>query len=176
MHVRTFSGFISIDCGSSGSYEDLTTGISYLPDEDFTEAGENWDITDFKWLADKQELTLRSFPEGTRNCYTLRPEQGKGYRYLIRARFMYGNYDNKVQAPTFDLYLGANHWATVKPWNSWIQLNVEIIHIPRSDHIYVCLVNTGNGIPFISSLELRLIRNENIFKRSWNIAKPLWPL
>ena len=73
---------------------------------------------------------------------------------------MYGNYDGKRRAPTFDLYLGANLWTTVLAWDSWTQLNLEIIHISPSDHINVCLVNTGNGIPFISALELRPIGNE----------------
>ncbi|KAK7817685.1 putative lrr receptor-like serine/threonine-protein kinase [Quercus suber] len=31
----------------------------------------------------------------------------------------------------------------------------DIIHVPLSDTIFVCLINTGSGIPFISALELR---------------------
>uniref|UniRef100_A0A7N2RFG5 Malectin-like domain-containing protein n=1 Tax=Quercus lobata TaxID=97700 RepID=A0A7N2RFG5_QUELO len=31
----------------------------------------------------------------------------------------------------------------------------DAIHVPTSDIIYVCFINTGSGIPFISALELR---------------------
>nr|GEX21783.1 leucine-rich repeat transmembrane protein kinase protein [Tanacetum cinerariifolium] len=101
--------------------------------------------------------TLRSFPENEQNCYTLKPPQGKNNRYLIRARFAYGNYDLKSLNPRFDLYLGADYWFTVvivKPSESY---TTEIIHFTSSDHINVCLRNTGHGIPFISVLELRLL-------------------
>ncbi|CAA6667505.1 unnamed protein product [Spirodela intermedia] len=48
---------------------------------------------------------LRSFPNGTRNCYTLSPVQS-GDRYLIRAGFLYGNYDGRGSPPIFDLHIG----------------------------------------------------------------------
>ncbi|XVF26886.1 hypothetical protein REPUB_Repub14bG0058400 [Reevesia pubescens] len=35
----------------------------------------------------------------------------------------------------------------------------DIIHVLQSKYLYVCLVNTGNGITFISALELRLLDN-----------------
>ena len=160
-----FSGFISIDCGISevSSYIDEITGISYLSDLQFTESGENKEILPaYKAQnTDKQQFwNVRSFPKGTRNCYTLKPTQGKGTRYLIRTRFMYGNYDNKDQAPTFDLYLGVGFWDTVSIKNSWTTIDKEIIHVPSSDNIHVCLVNTNRGIPFISVLELRPLRND----------------
>ena len=157
------SGFISIDCGTSNSsYTDETTGISYVSDANFTENGENKEITPaYKVQTDeKQFWTVRSFSQGIRNCYSLKPIQGKNNLYLIRARFMYGNYDNKNQIPTFDLYLGVNLWNTVVLNNAWTPLTEEIIHSPLSDTIYVCLVNTGSGTPFISVLELRPLDND----------------
>ncbi|KAL3005018.1 hypothetical protein AAZX31_08G195700 [Glycine max] len=104
----------------------------------------------------RQLHTLRSFPEGNRNCYTLKPEykQGEQQSYLIRAMFGYGNYDGKNHAPTFDLYLGVNYWKNVNTADrSYIW--AEIIHAPTTDTIQVCLVNIDTGTPFISSLELR---------------------
>ena len=101
---------------------------------------------------------LRSFPQGTRNCYTLRPEKGKNNNYLIRARFFYGNYDGKNQTPVFDLHLGVNEWKTVNLTNAGpYGVHYDIIHVPLMDYIDVCLINTGRGVPFISSLELRLL-------------------
>ena len=48
---------------------------------------------------------------------------------------------------------------TLKFSNSYDVVRKEIIHVPRTDHIYVCLVNTGFGSPFISALELRQLNN-----------------
>ena len=98
---------------------------------------------------------MRSFPRGTKNCYTLKLEQGKSNNYLIRAFFYYGNYDNKNQIPKFDLYVGVNYWFTVELDNVSYIIYPDIIHVPTSDTIYVCLINTGSGVPFISALELR---------------------
>lgn len=101
--------------------------------------------------------TVRSFPEGTRNCYTLRPAQGKGRRYLIRATFMYGDYDGKSILPAFDLYVGEDYWITINIARIASSYYTEIIHTSSSDYIHVCLVKTGEDTPFISALELRLL-------------------
>ena len=91
---------------------------------------------------------------------------------------MYGNYDNRGVVPEFDLYLGVNLWDTVKFYDDAGTItNIEIIHVLSSDHIHVCLVDTGKGTPFISVLELRPLLNDNyissgslhLFKR-WDFA------
>ncbi|KAD4982869.1 hypothetical protein E3N88_19540 [Mikania micrantha] len=155
------SGFISIDCGiaEGSTYTDDKTGINYVSDAGFIDSGKNQEILSaYKFnTLDFQLKTLRSFPENTRNCYTLKPKQGKGNRYLIRARFMYGNYDFKSLTPEFDLYLGNDKWSRVSVGSSTI--DNEIIHLTSSNYIYVCLVNIGLGNPFISALELRLLDN-----------------
>jgi hypothetical protein len=51
----------------------------------------------------------------------------------------------------------------VKFKNASEELTLEIINMAESDETNVCLVNKGNGIPFISSLELRPI-NSSIYK------------
>ena len=55
---------------------------------------------------------VRAFPEGTRNCYEI--GVAKGERYLIRATFVYGNYDGLKKLPEFDLYYGVTLWDAVK--------------------------------------------------------------
>ena len=75
--------------------------------------------------------------------------------YLIRASFLYGNYDELNQVPQFDLYIGVNMWGSVKLDNASHIVMKEIIHAPSDDNIYVCLVNIGYGTPFISALEVR---------------------
>ena len=134
-----------------------------MSDSEFIDTGVNYDVSmehsSRFGTPDQQLMTVRSFPEGTKNCYTLQPQQGKDNKYLIRASFMYGNYDSKNQLPEFKLYLGVNEWDTVKFNNSYDVVRKEIVHVPRTGHINVCLVNTGSGSPFISALELRQLNN-----------------
>ncbi|KAF3329892.1 LRR receptor-like serine/threonine-protein kinase MEE39 [Carex littledalei] len=89
-------------------------------------------------------MTLRSFPSGIRNCYTLR-SLTIGSKYFVRAAFMYGNYDNLNKLPIFDIHLGPN-WDTVRTSTYEIYLT-EIIVMTTSDYL--------QGTPFISALELR---------------------
>ncbi|KAK2355886.1 putative LRR receptor serine/threonine-protein kinase [Trifolium repens] len=84
---------------------------------------------------------VRSFPSGVRNCYKINVTSGT--KYLIKAYFYYGNYDNLNQPPQFDLLLGANVWDTLKFPNASI----------------LRPLNTGNGTPFISAIELRPLNN-----------------
>ncbi|KNA18110.1 hypothetical protein SOVF_073770 [Spinacia oleracea] len=162
------TGFISIDCGMNTSYTDETTRLNYTPDEAYIESGMNMDILpEYKSETTMQQLiNVRSFPEGNKNCYSLRPGQGKRRNYLIRAYFMYGNYDSLNEPPTFDLLLGVDVWDTVKLDNSSHIVIKEIIHTPSTDNLYVCLANTDSGTPFISGLELRLL-TDSIYKRSF---------
>ncbi|XP_031265642.1 probable LRR receptor-like serine/threonine-protein kinase At4g29180 isoform X1 [Pistacia vera] len=166
------AGFTSIDCGASGDYKDNETGLFYESDMKYIDTGEihqpSPNLTE--GLYKQQVKNLRSFPHGTRNCYTLIPKQGANNNYLIRTAFMYGNYDNKNQFPIFDLYLGVNKWVTHNA-STASSYYYEIIHVPMVDYIDVCLVNTGNGIPFISALELRPLDDTEIYQMRKNEAK-----
>ncbi|KAH8481179.1 hypothetical protein H0E87_031219 [Populus deltoides] len=159
------SGFISIDCGAEEDYLDGNTGITYKTDKDFISTGKNTVVEPEFYLTipyfGDMVNSLRIFPEGKRNCYTLKPRQGKNQNYYIRAFFYYGNYDSKNQDQIkFDLYLGVNHWETVllavqdMEWTHY-----DIIHYSVTDTIYVCLVNTGSGVPFINGLDLRFMND-----------------
>uniref|UniRef100_A0A7N2LNX2 Malectin-like domain-containing protein n=1 Tax=Quercus lobata TaxID=97700 RepID=A0A7N2LNX2_QUELO len=153
--------FISIDCGSNEDYTDEDTKIPYISDKGLIDTGIVKTVSsDSPANLPRFSKNLRSFPNGTRNCYTLRPEQGKNNNYLIRAIFVYGNYDEKNQIPEFDLHLGVNEWTTVNLTNAGPNgFYYDVIHVPLTDYIDVCLINTGRGVPFISSLELRLLDN-----------------
>ncbi|CAH8322262.1 unnamed protein product [Eruca vesicaria subsp. sativa] len=169
---QTHTGYISIDCGAplKGTERDPLTSISYAPDDDFITAGLNHNVSkEYNYpafpnlpyvLAD-----LRAFPQGNRNCYSLKPSDAKDNLYLIRASFMYGNYDggvNEKALPEFDLYLNVNFWSTVKFKNASEQVFKEILTFTESEVIYICLVNKGKGTPFISGLELRPV-NSSIY-------------
>ncbi|KAJ9179282.1 hypothetical protein P3X46_011091 [Hevea brasiliensis] len=105
---------------------------------------------------DQQLQNLRGFPEGNRNCYKVGLK--KGSKYLIRATFMYGNYDGQNQAPQFDIHLGSSKWDTVETINATMIISKEIIHVTTVNDLLVCLANTGSGTPFISALELRPLK------------------
>ncbi|CAI9092001.1 OLC1v1027130C1 [Oldenlandia corymbosa var. corymbosa] len=178
-------GFISIDCGlplETGNYSQA--GITYITDESFIDTGISINVArEYMVDSDSQPRNLwnvRSFPNGTRNCYNLEWVQGKGKKYLIRASFLYGNYDGKDQAPRFELHLGYKLWDNVNLTDSISTVFKEIIHVPSSNYLFVCLVNAGDGTPFISALELRLL-NDSMYPRAdtgnslasggrWNLA------
>ncbi|XP_039800835.1 probable LRR receptor-like serine/threonine-protein kinase PAM74 isoform X2 [Panicum virgatum] len=152
------NGFITLDCGLPGpSYVDGTTNLTYHPDDAFTDAGEKHNIsqTEYKMLFG----SLRSFPDGKRNCYTLQSLTA-GNKYLIRANFMYGNYDGLNKPPDFDLYIGVNFWQTVDGWTQeGAALTWEAIVTVPDNFVQVCLVKTSDTTPFISGLELRPLKS-----------------
>ncbi|XP_047045454.1 putative leucine-rich repeat receptor-like protein kinase At2g19210 [Lolium rigidum] len=158
-------GFISIDCGLhvETGYVENTTKLSYVPDASFTDTGTNHNIS-AEYLTpttDKIWRNVRSFGggDGTRSCYTLR-SLVFGLKYLIRAMFLYANYDGLNRSPTFDVYIGVNYWQTVNISEGDMPVIAEIITVISGDYLEVCLVNTGSGTPFISSLELRPLQNK----------------
>ncbi|XP_076930125.1 putative LRR receptor-like serine/threonine-protein kinase At1g05700 [Bidens hawaiensis] len=144
----------TLDCGSpqGTSYTENATGINFVSDDGFIDVGVRQDIFNY---SERVFNTLRSFPENKRNCYTLKLPKGKNNRYLIRAQFYYG--ESRGQPPQFDLHIGTDFWATIDISDPDTCFFQEMIHLASSDYIYVCLVNTGQGDPFITSLELRLL-------------------
>ena len=106
----------------------------------------------------QQLLNVRSFPLGEKNCYNLTTPQGKNNKYLIRATFMYGNYDSENEVPEFGVSLGFDEWG-ITFQNALDVVTVEIVHMPETDYIYLCLLKSGSTTPFISTLELRQLNN-----------------
>ncbi|TVU20522.1 hypothetical protein EJB05_36735, partial [Eragrostis curvula] len=159
-------GFISIDCGLPGtaSYVDNTTKLVYVPDAGFTDAGSNYNISSgfMMPLLSKRFYNVRSFPDGVRNCYTLR-SLVMGLKYLIRATFKYANYDGLNRLPVFDVHIGVNFAGTVNITNPQGVAIVEAIVVVPDDFVQVCLVNTGSGTPFISSLDLRPLIKSTLY-------------
>ena len=98
---------------------DEGTGLFYKSDTGFIDTGTNNYISPEYYSSNPDYgrliTNLRSFPNGTKNCYTLKPEQGKNKNYLIRAFFCYGNYDNKNEIPKFDVYVGVNYCNAPNP-------------------------------------------------------------
>ncbi|KAF7847895.1 hypothetical protein BT93_L2475 [Corymbia citriodora subsp. variegata] len=157
--LLNLQGFISIDCGATNAYIEEGNNIAYETDERFIDSGKNMQISTEVIYQNALQLSknLRSFPNGARNCYTLRPGGGSNNTYLIRASFWYGNYDGKNQTPSFNLYIDVNYWTTV---SNGKYIYEEIMYVSQTNDIQVCLVNTGNGVPFISALELRTLDDD----------------
>lgn len=171
-YVYHVSGFISIDCGRpyNSSYSEKTTGLLYISDATFIDSGESNSISSgYKDDYQQQLWYLRSFPDGIRNCYKI-TNITNGSKYLIRAGFLYGNYDGQDTLPVFSLYLGSNFWDTIKFKNAATDLVKEIIHIPLQNYQYICLVNTGFGIPIISSIELRPLSTSTYETKTGSLA------
>lgn len=100
--------------------------------------------------------TLRYFP-GTQGkyCYTIGPVN-ESSRYLVRATFLYGNYDGANAYPTFSISVGASPWASVTINNATFPAFNEFLAVATSSKSFVvCLLRGSTGSPFISTLELR---------------------
>ncbi|KAL8170517.1 LOW QUALITY PROTEIN: hypothetical protein V2J09_022321 [Rumex salicifolius] len=154
------SGFISIDCGlATKSYYHEGSNLIYTSDENYITTGKRVAITSSNRSdSDVRFTTVRAFPDGNRNCYTLSPVQPNS-KYLIRAWFLYDNYDGARSVPGFDLHVGVDFWVTVTIQSAGVRFGSEIIYVSTLDSVDVCLVNTGHGTPFISALELRPLGN-----------------
>lgn len=151
---KYFSGFLSIDCGLDANYSDYTdsyTGIFYVSDDPYVDDGENHKVAAEQESGPRYLHTLRSFPSGVRNCYSL-PTDG-GAKYLVRLQFLYGNYDGKNSLSLqFDMHLGVDYWDTIYVDGDTVY---EAVFVAWASWAPVCLVNTGHGTPFVSVVELR---------------------
>ncbi|XP_010253497.1 PREDICTED: probable LRR receptor-like serine/threonine-protein kinase At1g67720 [Nelumbo nucifera] len=144
-------GFVSLDCGGKENFTD-DLGLEWTPDDKFM-YGETTNITVAN-ATRKQHMTLRHFPADNRKyCYTL--DVVTRTRYLIRATFLYGNFDNNNVYPKFDISLGATHWSSIVISDVNTVEVRELIFLASSSTVSVCLSNATTGQPFISSLELR---------------------
>jgi hypothetical protein len=164
IHALHCAGFVSIDCGwnNSSVYVDNTLGLPYSSDGDFVDGGLNHEVLPefIDGVGNDQQKTLRSFPDGSRNCYTLPSTTSK--KYLLRATFTYCNYDslNRTRDGSlflFGLHIGVNFWDAVNMtnWDPSITIWKEVLTIAPDNVVSICLINFDSGTPFISSLELR---------------------
>uniref|UniRef100_A0A803PWE6 Uncharacterized protein n=1 Tax=Cannabis sativa TaxID=3483 RepID=A0A803PWE6_CANSA len=164
--------WLSIDCGARTPSVDALTFTQWVTDDKYIKTGEN------KLLSTPTNLfemsTLRSFPKlGNSNnnsnsnkyCYNL-PLKSQS-KYLVRAGFYYGNYDNLKKPPTFNLQLRSGS-VNVKVTTS---LDLDpiyhefIIFTTESSDFDVCLVETQEDeVPFISTLEATIIHEQEVYR------------
>jgi hypothetical protein len=140
-----------LDCGGDKNFTD-EIGLKCTPDDKIT-YGEISTISVANETR-KQYTTLRHFPADSRKyCYTL--DVVSRTRYLLRATFLYGNFDNNNVYPKFDISIGATDWSTIVISDANTIEVREIIFLASSPTVSVCLSNATTGQPFISTLELR---------------------
>ena len=140
-----------MDCGGSNNFTD-EIGLEWSPDN-YMLTGDIVNIAVANETR-KQYKTLRSFPaDDNKYCYTFNVVSRT--RYLIRATFLYGKFDNNNVYPKFDISFGPTRWATIVISDAnTIELQ-ELIFLATDPTISVCLSNATTGQPFISTLELR---------------------
>ncbi|RDY01212.1 putative LRR receptor-like serine/threonine-protein kinase, partial [Mucuna pruriens] len=149
--AQIMQGFVSLDCGGTVKFTD-EIGLQWTPDDKLTR-GEISTISVANETR-KQYTTLRHFPADSKKyCYTL--DVVSRTRYLLRATFLYGNFDNNNVYPKFDISVGATHWSTIVISDANIIEMRELIFLASSPTVSVCLSNATTGQPFISTLELR---------------------
>ncbi|KAF8080476.1 hypothetical protein N665_0940s0012 [Sinapis alba] len=173
VQAQNQAGFISLDCGlvpKNTTYIEKTTNITYKSDADYIDSGSVGKINDaYKTQFQQQLWSLRSFPEGQRNCYNVNVTANS--KYLIRGSFVYGNYDGLNELPSFDLHIGPNKWSSVTIEGVANFSMNEIIHVVTQERLQVCLVKTGPTTPFISSLELRPLNNKSYVTQSGSLMR-----
>lgn len=152
MYIFLFeAGFVSIDCGGGENYTD-DIGLVWISDNQMP-YGETAPIS-VPGENRKQYSTVRYFPADNRKyCYTFGVLNRT--RYLVRATFLYGNFDNSNVYPKFDISLGSTHWSTIVVSDANTIEIEELILLASFPTISVCLSNASTGRPFISTLELR---------------------
>ncbi|KAL8029896.1 hypothetical protein ABFS82_14G248900 [Erythranthe guttata] len=145
--------FLSIDCGSSDSYKDENS-IAWTGDDNYVKTGKSHSVQSAKYSVSRVMDTMRVFTFPSKNCYHIDSVK-QGQRVLVRASFLYGNYDNKSSPPIFSLYIDGAYWETVRT-SMWEVVYHEVVYVLKKDSISVCLwTYPGTNDPFISALEVR---------------------
>ncbi|KAF0933677.1 hypothetical protein E2562_018906 [Oryza meyeriana var. granulata] len=168
--VAQMPGFQSIDCGGSGNYTD-ELGLDWMADDPYVGGGAGTAATISAPSSQSQRrpyTTVRYFPaDGRKYCYTVgvRPRT----RYLLRASFLYGNFDGSRVFPEFDLYVGASRWSTIVIYDEARVVTREMVALAQSPSLSVCLANATTGQPFISALELRPL-NGSLYHTAFEAA------
>ncbi|KAH8931619.1 hypothetical protein BDL97_19G032000 [Sphagnum fallax] len=156
-----------VNCGSTASYVDKVTNITWMPDDQFIdeESGVNANVSSSsQYYPDFSELTtLRYFPDSrAKYCYRFPVTPNTTYR--IRGTFFYGNYDNQNTVPKFQMAIEG----TIVASNFISEVNViayqEISFVPQRNVTFLCLSrDITNSVPFISAISLVKSNPEAVF-------------
>ncbi|XP_017440844.1 probable LRR receptor-like serine/threonine-protein kinase At5g48740 isoform X1 [Vigna angularis] len=152
----TFSeqdGFFSLSCGGRTSFRD-SSNISWVPDTTYVTTGKTTTIT-YSDGSNSLNISARFFPNSRRRkCYRI-PVNNSTTLVLVRAKFVYKNYDGLGKPPKFYVSIGTSIAAAINlaeddPWSE------EFLWTVNMDTLSFCLIAMPEGAsPVISSLEIR---------------------
>lgn len=147
------TGFLSLSCGGTANYVD-SSNISWLSDSAYISTG-NTTIINYVEGTSSLSAPIRFFPDSqVKACYRL-PVKNVSSLVLVRAKFLYRNYDGLNKPPSFSVSLGTAiastiNLATNDPWTE------EFVWPIIKNTILFCLHRVPDGgSPVISSLEIR---------------------
>ncbi|KAG2261150.1 hypothetical protein Bca52824_068229 [Brassica carinata] len=110
-------GFLSLSCG--GSSYTAAYNISWVSDNDYIETGNTTAVTYIEGTS-TSTVPIRFFPDSqSRQCYKL-PVRKDLSSVLIRATFVYRNYDSQNQPPAFRVSLGRSELETKRKERSQV--------------------------------------------------------
>lgn len=144
---------MSLSCG--GSSYTAAYNISWVSDNGYIETGNTSTVTYIDGNS-TFSVPIRFFPDShDRQCYKVPVTKKDLSSVLIRATFIYRNYDSQNSPPAFHVSLGRRITSTVdlRTNDPWIE---ELVWSVNNDSLLLCLLAIkGRGIPVISSLEVR---------------------
>jgi hypothetical protein len=176
-------GSFFVNCGSTASYVDKVTNITWMPDDQFIDekSGVNANVSSSsQYYPDFSELTtLRYFPDSrAKYCYSFLVTPNTTYR--IRGTFFYGNYDNQNTVPKFQMAIEG----TIIASNFISEVNViayqEISFVPQRNVTFLCLSrDITNSVPFISAISLvksnpEAVFAENLYRGYYYVTQFRW--
>ena len=159
MSIR-IAGFLNIDCGGKTNHTDVNN-MKWVTDANYIDdLGERADIGNATEEASGSYLTsLRFFPYPShKSCYHLPVDPY--VPYLLRLRFVVGNYSRFQQMPIFAF--------TVETMGTLYMRNVtglgdyERMLTSNGTVLYICLIRTfesESNDPFISAIQLRKLQD-----------------
>ncbi|KAH9531332.1 hypothetical protein CY35_19G033000 [Sphagnum magellanicum] len=151
-------GSFFVNCGSTASYVDNVTRITWMPDDWFIDekSGVNANVSSSsQYYPGFSELTtLRYFPDSrAKNCYRFPVTPNTTYR--IRGTFFYGNYDNHATVPKFQMAIEGTIVASNFIREAHVIEYQEISYVPQRNVTFLCLSrDITNSVPFISAISL----------------------
>lgn len=152
MHIYV-TGFLSLTCGGTTNYTD-SSNISWILDNEFISTGNTTTISYIEGTS-SSSVPVRFFPNSQgQKCYRL-PVNNVSSLVLVRAQFVYKDYDGLGKPPSFSVSLGTAIVSTIdlRKADPWIE---EFVWPVDKDIVSFCLHNIPDrGAPAISSIEVR---------------------
>ncbi|KAH8968230.1 hypothetical protein BDL97_03G118100 [Sphagnum fallax] len=151
-------GSFFVDCGSTASYVDKITGITWMPDDQFINenSGVNAKASSAsQYFPDFSEFTtFRYFPDSrAKNCYSFPVTLNTTYQ--IRGTFFYDYYDNQTTLPSFQMAVDGTIVGSDFIDLPYALAYQEVTYVAQTNLTYLCLSRDfTNSVPFISAISL----------------------